>query len=156
MSDVIDEIKSDKVRNIALLGDLNADFHTYNGKKLKKLCDNQNLTYLVNEPTRITQTSATVLDQILVNVPNFVTKTVVHPPVSSNDHCTVGLHLNFKIQKEPCYTRLIWKYKEADFNKFRKALDNSDFNVCFENDNVDEASDKWTEIFLNVAKAKRS
>ena len=55
-----------------VLGDLNADLKTCNGNKLTQLCYEHNLQYLVNEPTRITTTSQTILDQILTNAPNFV------------------------------------------------------------------------------------
>jgi len=64
-----------------LLGDLSADFNTINGKKVIDLCNRQNLEFLINEPTRITSSSATILYQIITNVPNFV-KGVKYYPLS--------------------------------------------------------------------------
>lgn len=149
---VIDDIKSTNVKYLYLLGDLNADFNTANGKRLHTLCLGQNLHCLVEEPTRITQTSATVLDQILTNAPNFVKGVKVLPPVSTNDHCTVSLFLNFKIPREHAYLRHIWQYSKADVNGFRTALANADFDVAFQTEDVDVACQKWSEIFLNLAR----
>ena len=55
-----------------ILVDLNADLSTTSGNKLKWLCLDHNLQYMINEPTRITSSSQTILDQILTNAPNFM------------------------------------------------------------------------------------
>ena len=131
-SSVLDEIKLDNSKYIYILGDINADFNTANGRKLNSLCINHNLSHLVTEPTRITTTSATVLDQILTNAPNFVVKVEVTPPISTNDHCTVSAILNFKVKKEPAYSCMVWQYSQADFNDFHLVLSKTDFKAYFE------------------------
>lgn len=148
----LDEIKTNDVQNIFILGDLNADPATRNGRKLNDLCLRNNLYCLVNEPTRITQNTATILDQIITNCPNFVKSTTVSPPVSSNDHCTVGARLSFKIKKEKAYKRTIWNYKKGDFTLFRKQLLDANFAECFETNDVDKACSMWTNKFLDTAK----
>ena len=145
LSDVLNEVKNDQIRNLFILGDLNADFKTANGHKLSQLCISQNLHYLVKEPTRITDNTATVLDQVLTNALRFVKSVVVSPPVSTNDHCTVGIHLNFKVKKESSYKRIIWLYKKANFRDFRQALYNANFDECFEDKDADEACTRWSE-----------
>ena len=152
-SHVLDEVKNDQVNNLFIIGDLNADFKTTNGRELLQLCNYQNLICLVKEPTRITNTSATILDQAITNAPNFVKEVQVSPPVSTNDHCTIGIHLHFKIIKEPAYQRTVWLYKNTDFKEFKNALNAQDFSHCFDSDDVDSCSRKWTETFLNVARA---
>ena len=74
------------------------------------------------------------------------------PPISTNDHWTVGVVLNFKVNKEAAYIRTVWQYKNADFAKFRNALAQADFKSCFNTNNIDDASEKWAEIFLTIAK----
>ena len=94
----IEHVKSlCKTQNMLLLGDLNTDFETINGGKLLDLCTQHNLHYCINEPTRITETSKTCLDQILINTPNFISEWTVEPPVCNNNHCSVGIKLNFII-----------------------------------------------------------
>ena len=116
------------------------------------MCIQQNLECLVDKPTRITATTSTILDQIITNASNFVSKVEVSPPISTNDHCTIAACRNFRIRKELAYKRLVWQYKEADFLQFRSALCNTNFDECFQNNDVDYAADKWTEKFLNAAR----
>ena len=96
---VLEDVKNNTFSSIVILGDLNADFQTPQGRNLLNFCNMQNLTHLISEPTRITNTTSTVLDQIITTVPNFVNTTSVSPPVSSNDYCTVGFHMNFKLTR---------------------------------------------------------
>ena len=149
---VLDDVKSDNVQNLLILGDLNADFKTTNGRKLLQMCTLHDLACMVNEPTRITDTTATILDQIITNCPDFVKKVYVSPPLSTSDHCTVSAILNFRIKRDPAYKRLVWQYNKANFNEFRAALLATNFNDCFISNNVNEACERWTETFLNVAR----
>ncbi len=51
LTDVLDDVKEDNTSNIILMGDLNADLKTSEGKKLVELCNLHNLSFMVNEPT---------------------------------------------------------------------------------------------------------
>ncbi len=106
----------------------------------------------VNEPTRITPTSATILDQFLSNMSDLVESCVVTAPVSTNDHCTVGLNLQFKIEKTTAYKRLIWNYGQADFVGFRQALANFDWETCFTFENINDICNAWTSSFISIAR----
>ena len=112
-----------------------------------------NLYCMVKEPTRITETSATLLDQVLTNAPNFVSNIEIFPPISTNDHCTVSCELSFKLDKEQPYTRTVWQYSEADFDLFRQELQAVDFDECFATNDVDYAADCWTDKILTTAKS---
>ena len=140
------------VKYYVVLGDLNCDLFDVNGKKMKDLCSLHNFSYMIDEPTRITSTSQTCLDQVLINMPNFVKKTMVLPPVSTNDHCTVGIEFNFKLPFEAPYTRHVWQYKDGDYDGFRNALNDVNWDDCFNVDDVNVASERWTHSFLNVAR----
>ena len=48
----------------------------------------------------------------------------------------VSAKLNFKIKMEPAYNRLIWQYDKANFDKFRTALSNANFDECFNEEDV--------------------
>jgi hypothetical protein len=151
---VVDDIKADQVKYMFILGDINADFRTANGKRLVQMCTQQNLQYMINEPTRITESTSTTLDQIITNAPNFVSSITVTPPISTNDHCTVAACLNFKVKNEPAYERIIWQYKNANFDMFRTELQNFNFDECFQTNDVNDAAKRWTESFLNVARTQ--
>ena len=104
---VIEDAKGRITKYMFILGDINADFATINGRKLDDMCLHHNLHCMVREPTRITETTSTVLDQVITNAPNFVSNISVSPPVSTNDHCTVSAQINFKLCREKPYVRNI-------------------------------------------------
>ena len=114
---------------MVLLGDLNADPSDINGRRLFEFCDLYNFTCHVNEPTRITDTTSTCLDQIISNIPNFISKINVLPPVSTNDHSTVAAQLNFRIHKEAPYYRFVWDYNRADYDGFRQCLSETNWDI---------------------------
>lgn len=152
-NDNIDFVKSEAgIHQLLILGDLNADHETANGKKLKDTCISNDLKIHINEPTRITSSSKTCLDQIISNIPNFVARIVVDPPVDTNDHCTVGAYLKFKLPFEKAYYRSIWQYDRGNYIGFKAALETTDWNLCFESDNVDIVCNTWTSTFLKIAR----
>jgi len=152
LDEVVDDIKTTRNGYIYVLGDLNADLGSINGQRLKSFCAVQNLKYLIEEPTRVTATTATVLDQILTNAPNFVNSTDILAPVSTNDHCTVAVKLNFRIPKEHAYQRLVWQFDRADVEGFRNALRDSTLDTVIESDDINTACSTWTNMFMAIAK----
>lgn len=137
-----------------LLGDFNSDPNTTAGKRMSDFCELNSLQSIVTEPTRITPTSSTVLDQIICSCYNMLKSVCVHPPVSSNDHCTVSAVFNFKVKREQAYERYVWAYNDGDYVAFRYALLNCDWSDCFDKDtNIDSIYDKWKKQFLCIAKS---
>ena len=153
IASALDDAHRDGYKNILLLGDFNADPSTIPGRMLTNLCNAFNFTVHINEPTRITATSATILDQILSNIPTFISSSSVFPPIATSDHCVVTVTVDFNIASEHAYQRHIWEYGKADFKKFRNTLSQSNFNACFDSDNIDEVCQSWTDLFLHVAKS---
>ena len=115
------------------------------------VCIVSNLQCHVKEPTRITSNSNTCLDQILSNIPNLISEVKVESPISTNDHCTVSVIVNFKIAVEKAYERHIWLYKKGDYQGFKNALSQENWDECFNQPSVDVASDMWTEKLLKIA-----
>ena len=144
--------KESDIANIVITGDLNADPETTQGDRLKSFMESHHLVAHIDSPTRITPNSSSILDQFITNIPNFVKNVTVEAPVSSNDHCTVGMDLLFRIDKKKAYSRLMWDFKNSDFNGYRTALSNLDFNACFINDDVDKACNMISSLILKVAK----
>ena len=137
---------------ILIAGDLNADFLTYHGDKLKQFAFINEMDILIEEPTRVTQQSSTVLDQFVSNMAQCIHNVRVLAPFSYNDHSTVALDLVFRIAKQQSYKRLMWDYKNTDFALFRSELENTDFNDIFALDDVDKVCETWTNRLLEIAK----
>ena len=124
--------------------------HTWS--KTFGLCTQHYLHCCINEPTRITETSKSCLDQILINNPNFICESTVEPPVCNNDHCSVGIKLNFKVPCEYPYYREIYSYKDGDYDGFRSAVGSANWDECFTSDDVDNVCESWTEKLLSIAR----
>ena len=114
-----------------LLGDLNADFETINDRKVLDPYAQHSLHYCINEPTRITETSKTCLDQILTNSSNFICESSVEPPICDNDNCSVGIKLNYKLKFSVSIDRKIWLYDKGDYDGFRSAVGSANWDECF-------------------------
>ena len=147
----LDLAKQESVNNILITGDLNSDPHSNSGTYLFSFANQNHLTVHVDEPTRITEHTATILDQILSNMPYFVEDVTVLPPLTDNDHCTVSCKVLFKSVKKSSYNRRVWLYNRADFEGFRETLSNFDWNQCFLSESIHEICDNWTSTFLNIA-----
>ena len=92
----IDDVRSESNSLIMIIGDLNADPQTRHGRCLSEFADNNFFTIHVNEPTRITENSSTILDQILTNFPTLVKEVNVDAPLATSDHCLISIACLFK------------------------------------------------------------
>ena len=107
----------------------------------------------MSSPTRVTPTSATILDQFISNCPSLISEVDVMTPIANCDHCPIRLTLRFKhkFNKQKSYDRFIWQYDKADLNDFKNRLHQAPWDDCFTSENIDEIADAWTSTFLNIA-----
>ena len=45
----------------------------------------------------------------------------------------------------------MWEFKNANFNQFREELGNVNWEECFETEDINTITDKWTETFMRIA-----
>ena len=152
LQDQIDLAKQEHKPKIIITGDFNADPQTRQGNLLKNIAYINDMTLLVEEPTRVTPNSATILDQFVTNIPHCTKAIKVLPPVSGNDHCTIVMEFLFRVSKGEVYKRLMWNYKESDFELYRNTLAQTNFDECFTYDSIDEICESCTKLVLEVAK----
>ena len=119
-----------------LMGDLNCDLYVnrYDNdtRKLLSITDIYGLQQLIAEPTRITPTSATLIDVIFTNCPDKVVCSGVRH-ISISDHSIVFAYRKLSISGTSSGHNLI------TYRNFRK------FNR--ENFRNDVASQNWDEIY---------
>ena len=101
---------------IYLLGDLNCRLEDSNNPEAKALinfCGSYKLSILITTPTRVTETSKSILDVILASD----TKQVMENSISDHDLVYVTLRLK-KARSKPVYitTRSFKHYSPVDFN----------------------------------------
>ena len=141
------------LRNIMIIGDINADPRTSAGAKLQNFATSNNLTMHIGEPTRVTKYSSSILDQCLCNFGDSIGKAEVFPPLSTNDHCTISVHVKFRNSKSESYKRLMWKFSSINEINFRSQLLNSDWDNCFAKADIDNIAGDFTNIILESAKS---
>ena len=106
---------------IYLLGDLNCGLENSSdpgAKALVNFCRSYNLSILINTPTRVTETSKSILDVILASDTRQVqTATVMESSISDHDLVYVTLRLK-KARPKPVYitTRSFKHYSPIDFS----------------------------------------
>ena len=148
----INLVKEIRGAKILLVGDMNADPDTAEGRKLIDFCYANHLSTHVSEPTRITPESQTILDQLITNMPQMIKSVSVTDPVSTNDHCTISANLLFRKRRAHPYKRTMWDFKGTDFSNFKLAIERCNWEECFTDDNIETATEMWTNKLLNIAK----
>ena len=152
LQDNIDNISCRHSNKIMMIGDLNADLSTPHGAKMKHFTECNDLTIHVNTPTRITSTSATILDQIISNFPRELSEVKIESPVGSSDHCSISVKCNIKVANSSSYTRTMWSYSDEAFDRYRKALSEHEWK-CLACEDINEASTEFTNELLIIAKS---
>ena len=119
---MISTINSISCKNeIVILGDFNKNWLDNSSKKIKSTFGNLNLTQLINEPTRVTPFSQSLLDWILVSHPQrFLQSGVLSDCMS--DHSIVYCIWKIKFPKLPPKLIKIRQYKKMNVNKFSEDL----------------------------------
>ena len=149
----IDLAKSGNINHVVIVGDLNADPSSNHGRHLTRMATNNNFTIHVTEPTRYAYQSATILDQIITNIPHLVLDATIQSPVGSSDHHCVSCKIKTsnKIRLANAYTRYVWDYAKGNFPEFRDELLKTDWNECFHHDDLNTTASSWNEIFIRIA-----
>lgn len=125
--------------NIIIMGDFNIDH--LKEDRMKLLMRTYNLTQIINEPTRVTQDTRTLIDHIYVtNESSYCTTGVI--PIGISDH-----HLTYTIRKKnKCgtnkHTTIRYRdYKHLDEEKLLEDMKNIDWESIKQ---MTDANEMWT------------
>ena len=94
-------LKGYKNFNIYIMGDLNINLIKCNEKYTRDYIDlmvSNMFLPAITEPTRVTNTSCTVIDHIWVNNPNIVTQAFVIEDLFITDHLMNGIAISTSVQ----------------------------------------------------------
>lgn len=134
-----------------ILGDFNTDFLNAPSQHLLQIMNRYQLTQLINEPTRITETSKTCLDLVITQSPNIVMSTEILPAICS-DHSVPCAIVKNSVVKSKAFRRTIFNYRKLDAEKFRNLLSEVDWDDIIYNKTVDESAEIFSEILIEKAK----
>ncbi len=111
--DYIEEVlrlMSVRKMSLFILGDFNENL-LLGGNKLSRLIRNNKLTQIIDKPTRITSTSATLLDLIITNNPDIVLNHDVVPQVIA-DHDLISVQINVNKPKRQPIVRTFHHFRD--------------------------------------------
>ena len=134
---------------IFILGDLNCHLLNLSDQALVNFCTSFNLTQLIRQPTRVTDSSATLIDVILTSHENLIIDTKVKPS-SIRDNNLTYVVLNVKRQRpKPIYitTRSFKNYQQ---NAFLRDISMVPWCIvdCF--DDIDDSLHAFNTLFNEV------
>ncbi len=133
---------------IFILGDFNENL-LLGGNKFSSLIRNNKLTQIIDKPTRITSTSATLLALIITNNPDLVLNHDVVPQVIA-DHDFISVQINVKKPKRQPNVRTFCHFRDYSKDIFSSILlqNSPAMNKIFLTDNVNEQVNIFTYIFI--------
>ena len=156
------------VDNFLILGDVNCDFlcpSKYETVFLKSILGSFNIVQLISKPTRITETTKTLLDIIAIDDPSKVAYTDVTVPIGQSDHSIAFIDLKFqkpvarpKLVTYRDYSRLnendlVQDIMNVDWQQI-ESFSSIDEKVNFFNTNILKVFDKHAPVRSCIAKRK--
>ena len=143
--------KLPRIKEVFICGDFNCNMMSRYAlsSKIKDLCSSLSLKQLIEEPTRVTPHSSTLLDLIMTNSVNISKAGVIDPGVS--DHSLVYVIRKFKRPKgEPKIIR-VRSFKNFVDDDFLRDLRNSDWSYFLNFTDLDQSCDIFNSIVKTVA-----
>ena len=84
---------------LTICGDFNVDAVS-SLSSLSSILNDFHLSQVVSDATQVTNSSATLIDLVLMSNPNMLNSCVVQAPISNSGHNTICVKLNLPLHKE--------------------------------------------------------
>lgn len=117
--------------------------------KLKDILEINQLSNTINEPTRVTDNSATCIDSIVISQSLHVLKSgILLVPTNMSDYRATYavLLLNFNLDS---YGRHICLYNKANFAKLNEMIEQTDWDYLHEC-NINDRCQNFTDTFVDL------
>ncbi len=99
------------------------------GLKFYNYLNDMNLFQMINEPTRITEQSASLLDLIITDSPGFMDNIDTMPPIGDLDHDIIYGYLQIRVKRPNSVRRTVWHFSRADFGSLNQEFLNAPWNT---------------------------
>ncbi|MCU7800226.1 MAG: hypothetical protein KZQ70_08805 [gamma proteobacterium symbiont of Lucinoma myriamae] len=149
--DFIDTVTKEG-KEIILLGDLNKNLIGGQAdKEWLNLTLSLGLSQMVDEPTRVTENSSTLIDHIYTNIEENITRVTVCKSAISDHYAIFGNRkLNSFIRKHSHQTITYRSFKDFDENAFIHDLSLVPWEIIQNFDDINEIVRVWNSLFLEV------
>ncbi len=99
------------------------------GLKFYNYLNDMNLFQMINEPTRVTENSASLLDLIITDSPGFMDNIDTMPPIGDLDHDIIYGYLQIRVKRPNSVRRTVWHFSRADFGSLNQEFLNAPWNT---------------------------
>ncbi len=139
-----------------VMGDLNCNLSSptldHNSTLLNNITNLYNLHQLINEPTRITESSSTLLDVIFTNMPDkIVCSGVSHIGISDHSLVYAFRKLSTGLSRKGHSTVSYRNFKNFNSSSFRNDICQQNWDIIMNFDNPNDMWHVWKDTFNSVA-----
>ena len=140
--------------NVVITGDLNVDFLSEHSHKLFDIMRLNDLKNMITEPTRTCNTRQSLLDPVLVSDNcNVLESYVIQVDRKFSDHKATIVYLKVPLKSINTYKRLVWDYRNADFETCNDCISSLNWNSIISPENsMDENCQTFTKTFIEIIK----
>ena len=152
LEDFLGSVSPSKLKTAVLLGDFNTDLlsQTPQSQDILSTLLAFHLHQVVNEPTRITSSSSTLIYHVYVSDPSLVNTCSTAPAIGNSDHFSIITTLNKRAPPPQRIQCKVWSYRAADWDKANGLLASTlPIEIQAESD-VDAIWSSWKSKFLDV------
>jgi hypothetical protein len=131
----------DKHENIAIVGDINEN-QLIDNTYLKQIMLLYNLTHVISSPARVTNSTSTLIDPVLISHGLICLHRDVLPvPSNISDHKATNIFLKSPLRCHKAIKRKVWLYNKADFNSLNtnNCISKTKWNFI-NNTNIDDGA----------------
>ena len=146
---------SEKSDKIIIVSDLNVDFlNIKNTHVIRDILSNIALVNLISEPTRITNTTRTLIDPIIPSHSvDFIEANTLNIDAHISDQRATCISISQKHNFNRSYTRKIWQYKNADIDTLNSLIANYDWGrLITDADNMDSATINFSTKYMSLVR----
>ena len=144
------EIAAGKSKELVLMGDLNCNMLTQNAlsEKLLLITQENCLTQMISEPTRVTANSQTLIDVLFTTTPTSFSALGILPLTGSDHMMIFGERVErpTSIQK----ASIVRCYKKCNFDELLSELSDTPWHIMDIYSSVDDMWDCWKKLFFSV------
>lgn len=105
------------------------------------------LHQIIREPTRLTDTSISLLDLILINDKDIVKDTQAAAIHGFSDHCLVSCKIAVSVSRFDAFPKTYRDFKYFNYDRFNADLVNAPFCLIFDADDIDSKVSIFNEVF---------
>ena len=135
-------------KSLVIVGDLNDDLLNPNCHHLSNCMLLNNLHNVISEPTRVTDTTATLIDPIIISDSlKSLHDGIITVPTDISDHRCTFMYFPLNDVLTTAVKRKVWFYKRGDFDKLNVKILNTNWDFI-NNSSTDVACLQFTELIL--------